>query len=195
MHASPPDPDFPTLLTPRLRLREIVANDAPALFAIHSDDEAMRWFGTNPMVTLEETDKLIESFAAMRRLANPGTRWALELRDGGELIGTCGLFKWNRGWHSCSLGYELGRLHWGQGLMHEALTAVLDWGFDTMELNRVEAQVHPANTHSIRRLQALGFQPEGLLRQAGYWLGSYHDLLAYALLRDERYQQPTPSTP
>lgn len=179
-------PDFPTLRTPRLHLREIVADDAPALFAIHSDDEAMRWFGTNPLVTLQEADKLVENFAALRRMANPGTRWALELRNGGELIGTCGLFRWNRGWRSCAVGYELGRAHWGQGLMHEALNAVLDWGFAAMELHRIEAQVHPANIPSIRRLEALGFQREGLLRQAGYWLGAYHDLAAYALLRDER---------
>lgn len=46
--------DFPTLETDRLVLREIVADDAPALFAIHSDAIAMRWFGTDPLVDIAQ---------------------------------------------------------------------------------------------------------------------------------------------
>ena len=178
--------DFPTLNTARLHLREILPTDAPALFAIHGDVEAMRWFGTDPMLTLQDAEKLVATFAAGRALANPGTRWAITDRTSGQLLGTCGLFKWNRNWHSCALGYELARSAWGQGLMHEALDAVLDWGFEHMDLNRVEAQVHPHNTASIKRLEALGFVREGLLRQAGFWLGEHRDLLQYSLLRGER---------
>jgi ribosomal-protein-alanine N-acetyltransferase len=178
--------DFPTLTTLRLRLREIVSTDAPALFAIHSDDHAMRWFGTDPMLALQDADKLIENFAAGRKLANPSTRWGITDRTSGQLLGTCGLFKWNRNWRSCALGYELAQAAWGQGLMQEALDCVLDWGFEHMALNRVEAQVAPQNTASIKRLEALGFVREGLLRQAGFWLGAHRDLLQYALLRSER---------
>jgi ribosomal-protein-alanine N-acetyltransferase len=53
--------DFPILSTPRLHLRAIMQSDAPALFAIHSDVEAMRWFGTDPMRTLQDAEKLVES--------------------------------------------------------------------------------------------------------------------------------------
>ncbi len=186
--------EFPTLSTPRLRLREIVAADVPALFAIHSDDAAMRWFGTDPLLTLADAEKLVETFAAWRTLPNPGTRWGITHATGGPLIGSCGLFKWNRGWRSCTLGYELDRAAWGQGLMHEALSAALAWGFAHMALNRVEAQVHPENVASINRLEALGFVREGLLRQAGFWRGEYRDLLQYALLRSD-YVKIVPSTP
>lgn len=177
--------DFPTLTTLRLRLREIVPTDAPALFAIHSDVEAMRWFGSDPMLTLQDAQKLVEAFAAGRALANPATRWAITDGTSGQLLGTCGLFKWNRNWRSSALGYELAPSAWGQGLMQEALDAVLDWGFEHMALNRVEAQVHPQNIASIKRLEALGFVREGLLRQAGFWLGEHRDLVQYALLRDD----------
>jgi ribosomal-protein-alanine N-acetyltransferase len=190
--------DFPTLTTPRLHLREIVPADAPALFAIHSDVAAMRWFGTDPMLTLQDAEKLVEIFAAGRKLSNTGTRWGITDRASGQLLGTCGLFKWNRNWHSCALGYELAQSAWGQGLMQEALEGVLDWGFEHMALNRVEAQVAPQNTASIKRLQALGFVCEGLLRQAGFWLGEHRDLLQYALLRGERpasmYNAPSVQT-
>lgn len=187
--------DFPTLTTPRLHLREIVTADAPALFAIHGNADAMRWFGADPLKTLQDAEKLVEMFASWRKLPNPGTRWGISDRSSGQLLGTCGLFRWNRNWRSCAIGYELAPAAWGQGLMHEALNAMLDWGIEHMALNRVEAQVHPHNTPSIKRLEALGFVREGLSRQAGFWLGEYRDLLQYALLRSERPPLSGATTP
>jgi [ribosomal protein S5]-alanine N-acetyltransferase len=176
---------FPTLETERLVLREIVADDAPALFAIHSDVEAMRWFGTDPLREPSEAEVLIARFAEWRRQPNPGTRWGLQRKAGGGLIGTCGLFKWNRGWHSCTLGYELAASAWGEGLMGEALVRVLAWGFEQMQLHRVEAMIHPRNEASIKLARKLGFVHEGCAREAGYWLGAHQDLLHFGLLRTE----------
>jgi ribosomal-protein-alanine N-acetyltransferase len=67
--------------------------------------------------------------------------------------------------------------------MTEALNATIDYGFEAMQINRVEAQVHPQNAPSIRTLETLGFLREGYQRQAGYWHGTHHDLLQFALLR------------
>lgn len=180
--------DFPSLTTQRLKLREITTTDAPQLLAIHGDAQAMRWFGTDPMTDMTQADKLVEMFAAWRKLPNPGLRWGIALHGGEEMIGTCGLFKWNRGWRCCTLGYELSRHAWGQGYMREALSVALDWGFEHMALNRIEAQVHPDNAASLKSVQALGFAYEGRIRQAGFWLGQFHDLLQYGLLRDD-YQR------
>lgn len=101
---------FPHLQSARLELREIVPTDAPALFAIHGDVDAMRWFGADPLSDITQAEKLVETFASWRKTANPGTRWGIVERGGGQLLGTCGLFKWNRSWKSCTLGYELGRV-------------------------------------------------------------------------------------
>lgn len=89
------------------------------------------------------------------------------------------------------VGYEISPLHQGRGYMKEALAAVLAWGFGEMELNRVEAQVHPGNRASLALLKKLGFVEEGRLREAGYWAGSHHDLLLYALLGRE-WRPPSP---
>jgi len=177
--------DFPAFETDRLRLREIVASDAPALFAIHGDADAMRWFGTDPLVELSQAEKLVETFAGWRAMPNPGTRWGIERKSDGQLIGSCGLFKWNRGWKSCTMGYELAQSAWGAGFMGEALSAALNWGFEYMALHRVEAQVNPENTASIKVLRRLGFVQEGHMREAGHWLGQHHDLLQFGLLRRE----------
>src|SRR6201995_1214634 len=115
-----PDDPFPSLSTKRLQLREIVASDAPALLAIHGDAEAMKWFGTDPLADLEAAEKVIAGFANMRQLPSPGVRWGIVRAAparGGGLLGTCGVFRWNRGWRTCLTGYELARPPHGPGHM------------------------------------------------------------------------------
>ena len=102
-------------------------------------------------------------------------RWAIEPRSGplaGRLAGTCGLFKWNRGWQVCMVGYELAPEAQGRGYMREALREVFAWAFTQMGLARVEAQVHPDNAASLATLAALGFVREGLQREAASWAGA-----------------------
>lgn len=176
---------FPTLETQRLVLREITAADAPALFSIHGDAHLMRWFGVDPLPDLAAAENLVKGFAAWREQPNPGTRWGIQRKGTAGLMGTCGLFSWNRRWRKCVLGYELALDAQSHGYMQESLVAVLQWGFANMELNRVEAQVHPSNAPSLKLCKKLGFQEEGLLRQVGYWGGGFHDMLQLSLLRSE----------
>jgi [ribosomal protein S5]-alanine N-acetyltransferase len=183
---------FPVLHSERLVLREIVPADAPALLAVHGDAASMRWFGSDPLPDLAAAQALVETFAGWRRQPNPGTRWGIALRaDADHLLGSCGLWSWNRAWRRCTTGYELHPSVRGRGLMDEALRTMLAWGFGPMGLNRVEALVHPENVPSRRVLQRLGFQSEGLLREVGYWRDQYHDMFSMALLaREWRAAQP-----
>ncbi|MCX9156357.1 GNAT family N-acetyltransferase [Niveibacterium sp. 24ML] len=176
---------FPQIETARLRLRELVADDVDTLFAIHGDAETMRWFGADPLRSRAQAAQLVELFASWRTQTNPGVRWGIERKADGALIGTCGLFKWNAAWRSCSLGYELARDMHGAGYMAEALRGALDWGFEHMALNRVEAMIHPNNAASARVVTKLGFLQEGRLREAGFWNGRHHDLDFFALLRSD----------
>jgi len=155
----------------------------------------MRWFGNDPLTDLAGAERLVQLFAGWRQLANPGTRWGITLKTDGTLIGTCGLFMWNRNWRNCVLGYELAPPAWGQGFMREALTRVIDWGFEQMELNRIEAQVHPHNAASLKTLAGLGFVEEGRLREVGYWGGAPAVILRESRPSGERLRscRPTPS--
>lgn len=177
--------DFPTLHTERLQLRPFTQADTPALFAIHSDASAMQWFGSNPVLDQQGADALLQFFITLPQQAVPGMRWAIERRADKQLLGSCGVFKWNKAWRSCSLGYELAHTAWGHGYMREALESVISWALDGMQLNRIEALVHPRNTPSLRVLDKLGFVREGQLRQGGYWLEQYHDLVQLGLLKSE----------
>jgi ribosomal-protein-alanine N-acetyltransferase len=173
---------FPTIETERLLLREIVQADAAALFAVHGDPECMKWFGVEPLADEAGAERLVEVFAGWRAMPNPGTRWGIQVKNQSSLVGTCGLFAWNRGWRKCTIGYELNPKVQGHGYMQEALHACLDWGFENMRLNRIEALVHPSNAASIRSVERLGFKREGLHRQLGFWGGQFHDMFQYALL-------------
>ena len=101
------------------------------------------------------------------------------------LIGSCGLFSWNRQWRKCTVGYELSPEAIGQGLMTEALHAILDWGFMQMQVNRIDAQIHPDNDRSIKLARKLGFVEEGRLREIAWWGSRHHDMLQFSLLRRE----------
>lgn len=175
---------FPVVETERLTLRAITDDDAAQLFAIHSDPRWMAWWGADPPTDVAQTRSLIETWAEWRRMPNPGVRWGLQKKADGQLIGSCGLFKWNRQWDSCSTSYELASWSADNGYMTEAMTAVLEWGWEHMSLHRIEALVHPSNTSSRDLLGRLGFEREGHLRQAARWSGRYHDLLLMARLRE-----------
>jgi [ribosomal protein S5]-alanine N-acetyltransferase len=181
---TPPN-NFPILETERLFLREVTGTDAPAVFAIHGNVELMRLFGNDPLPDLAAAEALVKTFASWRQLPNPGTRWAVEIKGTVGLVGTCGLFAWNRAWKKCIVGYELAKDAQGKGYMYEALDAALSWGFKEMGVNRVEAQVHPNNEPSLKLLKRLRFVEEGRLRQGGYWAGQHHDLLQFSLLRED----------
>lgn len=175
---------FPSLDTARLHLRQILISDAPALFTIHSNAEWMRWYGVDPLTDTEQARELAELFAGWFR-AGTGFRWGLERKDDKRLIGTCGLFRWNKSWRNCVIGYEIAPDCRAQGYMREALDAVLEYGFNLMHLHRIQAETHPDNAASIGLATRLGFRFEGVHREQAFWNGRFHDLNCYSLLERE----------
>jgi ribosomal-protein-alanine N-acetyltransferase len=175
---------FPHLITPRLRLRQIERSDADALFAIHSDAAWMRWYGVDPITERSQAGQLAEFFASWSGVGT-GFRWGLERKQDRRLIGTCGLFRWNKSWHNCVIGYEIARGCHGRGYMREALDAILAYGFTEMGLHRIQAETHPDNAASIGLAARFGFRFEGVHRGQAFWSGRFHDLNCYALLEPE----------
>jgi ribosomal-protein-alanine N-acetyltransferase len=186
---APTFPEFPTLVTQRLHLREACAQDAPALFSTHQDAQRMRWFGSDLLTNITEAEALIARFQANRLLPVPAVRWMLERKAQPGWIGSCGLFGWNKPWRRCVLGYEIAQVAEKQGYMKEALTAVISFGFEHMALNRIEAVIHPDNAGSIGLVRHLGFIEEARMREVAFWGEAHHDMLAFALLKRDWVQQ------
>ena len=175
---------FPTLETVRLRLRETGPGDAAATLAVLSSEEVCRYYDLSPLTLEAEAAALIANraaaFAREERI-----RWSLALRGDDRVIGSCGLSRWDEEGGQAEVGYELTPAEQGRGLMREALTAVLGFGFERMRLRRIEANVVPGNEPSLRLLRRLGFREMELRRGRGFWKGESHDLIHHLLHRED----------
>jgi len=175
---------FPRLETERLVLREIVPADAEDLFHIFSDEETMRYWSCLPYTSVDQAHRLIEGLAKVR-LAGAGINWAITLRGDERLIGKCGYNEWRKAHRRGDISYIVAREQRGKGVVSEALGALLDYGFDQMNLHSVEAGVTPGNVASTRMLQRLGFRLEGHLRENFLTDRGFVDSLIYSLLRSD----------
>jgi ribosomal-protein-alanine N-acetyltransferase len=159
---------FPQLETSRLLLRRMQVTDAEAIFKILADDEVTRYYDDATYTDISQARDQIEAWENGFRNKRC-IRWGITRKDDRAVIGTCGYYGFHT-WHMrAGIGYELARTHWRQGLMTEALTAILDLGFKKMGLNRIEAVVMPENGASIKLLEKLGFSNEGLLKEYENW--------------------------
>lgn len=112
-------------------------------------------------------------------------RLVMQDRASGELVGRCSLTNIVRGpFQACHLGYCLGYQWEGQGLMHEALRAVIDHAFTDLDLHRIMANYMPANVRSGRLLARLGFVQEGVAKSYLQIAGKWEDHVLTALVND-----------
>jgi [ribosomal protein S5]-alanine N-acetyltransferase len=175
---------FPELATERLRLREVQIGDAEAIHAFRADPNVTTAYGKEPAASINETRDWVE-----KRIADFGRRdsivWVITSHESELAIGSCCLWHFDETFRIAEVGYELAHSHWGAGLASEAVTAVLRFGFDRLELHRIEACLLERNEASKRLLLKLGFRLEGKLRDRVFFRGRYEDLLYYGLLRDD----------
>jgi ribosomal-protein-alanine N-acetyltransferase len=181
--------DLPTLQTPRLLLRKIRLSDSADIFGYASDPAVARYTTWPPHPTVAATEAFVREL--LQRYADGlVSPWGIVHRASGKLIGSCG-FAYVMAWHGRGeIAYALSHDYWGQGLMPEAVRAVLAFGFETLRLNRIEARCEVENIASERVMQKVGMQLEGVLRQHAQVLGAYRDLKLYSILRDEWLIEP-----
>jgi ribosomal-protein-alanine N-acetyltransferase len=176
---------FPKLETGRLRLRELRSGDAESLFAVLGDRIVTRFYDDEVFGDVSQASEQIEAWAAGFG-ARRSVRWGIAQRANGKIIGTCGYYGFHS-WHKrAGIGYELARSFWQQGIMTEALGAIIEFGFRRIGLNRIEAVVMLENEGSVRLLEGLGFYQEGVLREYENWGDKgCVDLMMFSLLRRE----------
>jgi RimJ/RimL family protein N-acetyltransferase len=172
----------PTLETARLRLRPVTSADADPLFAMHSSATVLRYWDAPPWSDRERAEHFI---AASQQMAEDGSgaRPVIERASDGAFLGWCGLTRWNPVYRSAALGYCLDDGAWGHGYATEAARALLEWAFDTLDLNRVQAETDTRNAASAHVLEKLGFIREGTLREDCVVNGEVSDSWVYGLLR------------
>ena len=175
---------FPELDTRRLILRQITQEDDKSLLEVLSDEAVCEYLTHNAVDDIENIKRLI---AGMRRFFDEKQRirWGIAQKQDNSIIGHCGFFDIDK-YNCCAeISYCLKSGLWGQGIMTEALDAMLKFGFEDYGLNRIAARVMKGNDASIGVLRKLGFVQEGLLRESLYKNGRYHDLLVFSVLKSE----------
>ena len=175
---------LPTLCTKRLSLRPISATDVADMFAVFSDPDVMRyWDGTVMLAPRDALTYIEHIHQAFRR--RQLFQWGIADRSSDALLGTCTLTHVSPGHQRCEIGFALRRTRWGQGLGSEAVSALVAFTFDRLQLHRVEADVDPRNDRSLRLLEGLGFRREGYLRERYFLNGERQDAVLMGLLRSE----------
>jgi len=173
---------LPTLETPHLLLRAVRLDDATDQWIFTRDPIVAELGMWQPLPTLQENIQDVADTLA-RYAAGQPTEWGIQHRADHRLIGRCGFVRYRPEHHNAEVGYALARAYWRQGLMTEALDAVVACGFRMLSLHRIEATCLADNAGSIRLLEKAGFQREGTAREAYHHQGIYKDVHRYALLR------------
>lgn len=181
---SMPLPPNPTLHTERLTLRLAEPADLPMLLAVNGDDAVTRFLPYATWKDLADGEAWFSRIAA-RQAAGEVAQFVIALKDSGQVIGACLLFRFEIPSGRAELGYVLGRAHWGAGYMLEAMQAFVVAAFGPWGLRRLEAEINPLNHASARLLGRLGFVQEGLLRQRWINKGELCDSALFGLLRPE----------
>ena len=173
---------FPILTTPDLSLREILGEDAPLIQRIRSDSRILEFMDRNPLASIQATEKLISTLS---ETFNQGesTYWGLELKQTGKLVGTGGFHRWERVKCEAEIAYELLPQFWRRGFASQALRAMIEYGFEQMELQKIIANVNPKNFGSRRILEKFHFKQEAYFKEDFYFNGKYLDTVVYVRLK------------
>lgn len=173
--------------TDRLILRRYTIEDADAMYKNWaSDSEVTKFLTWQPHPSVDVSRSIIEDW--LKKYSDEKYyHWAIVLKDNGnEPIGGISVVHMNEDISMVHIGYCLGRAWWRRGIMSEALKAVTNFMFDTVEVNRVEARHDPRNPNSGKVMQKCGMKYEGTLRSADRNNQGICDACYYALLRSER---------
>jgi ribosomal-protein-alanine N-acetyltransferase len=182
MPSLPLPDEFPLLDLGEYVLRRIEPRDAAAYDKYRADFEVTRY--TSIDVANEPAalvfPMLEKAFAEKRSI-----RWAISPKATGVMAGDCGFFEINVPHARAEIGYVIAREHWGRGVGTSAVRTMVRWGFEALDLHRIEAIIHPKNLRSIQIARKSGFGREGTIRGRTLIRGAYQDMELFGLLRDE----------
>lgn len=168
----------------KINLRHVRKADARSIYKYASDEAISRFTHVPHPYKLEDAYDFIKLTRSERR-RKIGYHFGLEDKETSQIIGMIGLMHVD---HECGkgeVGYWLAKPFWGRGIMKEALLLALRFYFTELHLHRVYAHVFPENEVSMRLLEKVGFQREGLIREGFKQRGEYISVYMYSILEDD----------
>lgn len=175
---------FPVINTEKLLLRQVEKSDVNEIFFLRSDKKVLEYLDRAPAANIQEAASWIEKINELEKNNNAVT-WAITLKPDDTLIGTLGFWNITKEHYRAEIGYTLHPNHQGKGIMQEAMTAILDYGFKTMRLHSIEGNVNPNNLASIKVLERNNFTREGFFKENYFYDGKFLDSAIYSLISPE----------
>lgn len=175
-------PQLPDIETSRLLLRAQKLSDAQALYQLRTNTEVMRYIDRPRPKNVKESELVIQTicegfFKGMNLI------WAITLKENpDQMIGNLGYWRTDLANHRAEIGYMLHPDYWRQGILSESLAAVIDFGFNTVGLHSISANINPGNEASRQLLLKHGFIKEAYFREDYYFDGKFLDSEIYSLL-------------
>lgn len=170
---------FPVIETDRMLLREIFINDAEEIFILRNDDAAMKYISKPKLKTIDDAKDLIKIMTDI----SERIQWGITLKGENKIIGTIGYHRIIKEHYRAEIGYMLLQQYWNNGLISEAITSVIDYGFREMKLHSIEAIVNPANEVSKKILRKFNFIKEAYFKENFFFEGKFLDFEVYSLLK------------
>lgn len=165
-------------------MKPLVSADSNSLLEIFSDPEVMKYWNTAPWSGIQDAYRFVDnSNDAMQR--QESLVLGVYLKSTVELVGKCMLFNYDKESKRAEIGFGLSRACWGKGYITEAGEALIQYGFNSLGLRRIEAEIDPDNRSSAKALEKLGFSQEGLLRQRWEINGIVSDSALYGRLASD----------
>jgi ribosomal-protein-alanine N-acetyltransferase len=174
---------LPGLETERLILREQRISDTPVLYDLRTNEQVMRYIDRPHPKNVEESEQFIQRIN--ENFGNEANMiWAITLKSNPELmIGNLGFWRTDLPNHRAEIGYMLHPDYWRKGILTEALTKVIDFGFNEIKLHSICANINPENEASRSLLLKHGFVKEAYFREDYYFEGKFLDSEIYGLLK------------
>jgi len=175
-----------TLETPRLILRRLNVDEAQIMYDNWASDPEVTKFLTWPAHESVEVSRMILQQWDEGYQKDDFYQWGIVPKDLGQPIGGISVVNLKDTAEKVEIGYCIGSRWWHQGIMSEAMKAVMDFFFDEVGAGRVEARHDPRNPHSGNVMKKCGMIYEGTLRQADRNNQGICDMVVYSLLASER---------
>jgi RimJ/RimL family protein N-acetyltransferase len=172
---------FPILTTEKLKLRQIMREDVHEIFFLRSDKDVLKYLDRDPATSIQDAYQWIDMITDSLK-KNDVVTWGVTMRNENKLIGTITFWNIRKEHFRAEIGYTLHPAFQKQGLMQEAMTKVLDYGFNKLNLHSVEANVNPGNAASIRLLEKNNFKREAYFKESWFYNGRFIDSAVYSLI-------------
>lgn len=171
---------FPVIETTNLLLRRMTQEDKYDIFQMRKDEKMHKYTDSKPDDSLEETERYIEKMINGVD-ENKWIIWAIEHKISKKVIGSISIWNIDKGQRTGELGYGIIPNYQRKGLMKEALLSVVDYGFNVMKLNSLEAYTEEDNISSNKLLDKCKFKIIDKVNNQGYCIDRIYHMLVYKL--------------